>query len=214
MTNQPKFGRFITLEGIEGVGKSTLQKFVCDYLEAAGISVVVTREPGGTPIAEEIRKVLLSHHAETITPDTELLLLFAGRAQHIAQVIRPALLKGQWVICDRFTDTTYAYQGNGRGISMEKIATLEKWIQGDLRPDPVLLFDAPVDIAFKRTRGRGKPDRIEGEQVGFFQRAREGFLARAKQSPNRYHIIDASAPLAQVKQEVKKILDQLLGNPS
>ncbi len=210
MLTQTKQSRFITLEGIEGVGKSTHQKFIRDYLTKAEIPVVITREPGGTPVAEEIRKVLLSHQTETITADTELLLLFAGRAQHIAQVIRPALAKGQWVVCDRFTDTTYAYQGGGRGIPTEEIAVLEKWIQKDLQPDPVLLFDTPVEVALKRASHRGRPDRFEAEKADFFQRARNGFLARAKQFPQRYQIIDANAPIPKVQQEIKKILDALI----
>lgn len=205
-------GRFITFEGIEGVGKSTLIKFTQDYLSQAGISVITTREPGGTEIAEEIRKVLLTPHQEAITSQAELLLLFAGRAQHIAHVILPALEKDYWVLCDRFTDATYAYQGYGRGLPIEEIVKLEQWIQKELHPDLVLLFDAPVEIAMRRAKGRSAPDRIEIERESFFQKVRQGYLSRAKQLPERYAIINASVSLFEVKEQVKIILDQLLSN--
>lgn len=210
MPNKPnKRGYFITLEGIEGVGKSTQQKFIYQYLTDKHISVVTTREPGGTPLANQIRQVLLSHEQEELTREAELLLLFAGRSQHIKYVIEPALAE-QWVVCDRFTDTTYAYQGSGRGIPMERIAELESWIQGDLRPDLVLVFDAPVDIALKRIQYRGHLDRIENEQADFFERARTGFLNRARQFPQSHHIIDASASMINIQTQIKAILDRLL----
>lgn len=203
-------GRFITLEGIEGVGKSTHLKFIQQYLAAADIPHIITREPGGTPIAEAIRNVLLTRHEEIIMPEAELLLLFAGRAQHIAHVIQPALDAGKWVVCDRFTDTSYAYQGGGRGVDKNHIAALEKWIQGDLQPDPVLLFDAPVEIALRRIQGRKKLDRFEAEKEEFFQRARRAYLERARQFPQRYKVLDANMPITKVKHDIKTILDELV----
>lgn len=201
---------FITLEGIEGVGKSTHLAFIKRHLKEAGQTVVVTREPGGTPVAEAIRKVVLVPQEEPITPETELLLLFASRAQHIAQVIRPALAAGKSVICDRFTDATYAYQGAGRGMAIKRIAVLEKWVQAGLHPHCVLLLDAPVKVALKRIMRRKRLDRIEAEQEEFFQRVREGYLARAKELPNRYHVINAAAPITKVRKQIKDVLNGLL----
>lgn len=206
----PERGCFITLEGIEGVGKSTQLQFIRRYLKKLGIACVVTREPGGTLVAEALRKVLLMQHKEIITHQTELLLMFAGRSQHIANVIEPALAAGQWVVCDRFTDATYAYQGSGRGIPKEEIAALERGVQGKLRPDYVLLFDAPVRTALRRAKGRGKPDRFETEREEFFKRVRAGYLERVKQHPTGYKIIDARAPLKKVQNQVAKVMDQLL----
>jgi dTMP kinase len=203
-------GCFITLEGIEGVGKSTQLKFIQRYLKQAKKPMVVTREPGGTPVAEAIRHLVLKQHEEQITPEAELLMLFAGRAQHIAHVVRPALDAGKWVICDRFTDATYAYQGAGRKMSLEQIATLEKWVQKDLQPDCIFLLDAPVKTAMKRVKRRGKADRIEAEQADFFERIRAAYLARAKQFPKRYKVIDASAPLLKVQRQIKLVLDSLI----
>lgn len=200
---------FITLEGIEGVGKSTHLKFINHYLQHKNIDAVITREPGGTPVAEAIRHVLLTKYEETITGQAELLLLFAGRSQHITHVIKPKLTEGKWVVCDRFTDASYAYQGHGRGISLEEITALEKWVQGDLRPDLTLLFDAPVHVALQRTKRRKNQDRIEAEAEDFFQRIREGYLARAKLFPERYRIIDASLPLIKVQENITKILEQI-----
>ncbi len=170
---------------------------------------IVTREPGGTPVAETIRKILLTPHREQMEPVAELLLFFAGRAQHIANVIKPALQAGQWVVCDRFTDTTYAYQGYGRHLPLKQIETLEQWVQADLQPDCVLLFDAPVKIALGRMRKRGTADRIEAEQEEFFERARAGFLTRAKQYPQRIKVLDAGGALNKVQLELKKILDEI-----
>jgi dTMP kinase len=203
-------GRFITLEGIEGVGKSTQLTFIKNYLTQHKQSIVVTREPGGTPVAEAVRHLVLKQHEEQITPEAELLMLFAGRAQHIAHVVRPALLAGKWVICDRFTDATYAYQGAGRKMSLTQIATLEKWVQKKLQPDCTLLLDAPVKIAMKRIKRRGKADRIEAEQAAFFERVRAAYLARAKQFPKRYKVINAAAPLLKVQKQIKLILDDFL----
>lgn len=205
-------GRFITLEGIEGVGKSTHLQFIRRYLKKVGLPFIITREPGGTLVAEAIRKVLLTQHKEIITHQTELLLMFAGRSQHIANVIQPALDAGQWVICDRFTDATYAYQGSGRGVPKEEIAGLEQWVQGDLRPDHVFLFDAPVRIALRRAKGRGKPDRFETEREDFFKRVRGGYLERAKQFPEIYRIIDARLPLKRVQNQVAKFMDHIISS--
>lgn len=203
-------GCFITLEGIEGVGKSTHLPFIQTYLTQKGLAVVATREPGGTPAAEAIRKVLLTQHEEELNRQTELLLLFASRSQNVSHLIEPALAAGKWVLCDRFTDASYAYQGYGRGIPLEEIAGLEQWVQNDLRPDLVLLFDAPVKTALQRAKGRGKPDRFEIENASFFERVRKGYLTRAKQFPERYKIIDASVSLLTVKEQIKTVLDEFL----
>lgn len=204
-------GRFITLEGIEGVGKSTQLAFIQRYLKQAKQSLVVTREPGGTSVAETLRHIVLKQHEEAITPEAELLLLFAGRAQHIAHVIQPALNAEKWVICDRFTDATYAYQGGGRHLPLEHIQTLEQWVQKDLQPDCTFLLDAPVKTAMRRVkRRRGKIDRIEAEKAEFFERVRHAYLERAKKFPKRYKIIDAAAPLLKVQRQIKVVLDEML----
>lgn len=203
-------GLFITLEGIEGVGKSTCLKFIQQYLKQQNIITVATREPGGTPFAEAIRRLLLSPHEEIVSNDAELLLFFAGRAQHIAHLILPALNEGKWVICDRFTDASYAYQCGGRGIPKEKIAILEKFVQGNLRPNLTLLFDAPVKTALSRIIKRGTPDRIEAEKKQFFTKVRNCYLDRAKEEPHRFRIINAARPLSFVKQELRSILDHAI----
>ncbi len=204
-------GLFITLEGIEGVGKSTCIRYLSNYLKRQGIPFVITREPGGTPFAEEIRHLVLHHPtAETVHSDTELLLLFAARAQHLAEVILPALAAGFWVLCDRFTDASYAYQGGGRGIDKKRIETLENWVQEGFRPDVIFLLDAPVKKALHRTRRRKQLDRIEREEVSFFQRVRRTYLSRADRYPRRYHIIDASKSLSVVKRSLQEIIDPLI----
>ncbi len=203
--NHKYTGKFITLEGIEGVGKSTHLGYIKDWLSLKGISAITTREPGGGPVAERIRAIFLEKLPEKITADTELLLLFAGRAQHLATVIIPALQRGQWVICDRFTDASYAYQGGGRHIPAERIALLENWVHHDLQPDLTLLFDAPVEIALARVQKRGESDRIEAEDKAFFNRVRNCYLARAKQY-QRYRVIDASPSIEIVRQELVKVL--------
>ncbi len=197
---------FITVEGIEGAGKSTAVKFIHQYLLDAQIPHKITREPGGTEIAEEIRQVLLKHYQEVMAADTELLLMFASRAQHLASVILPALHQGQWVICDRFTDASYAYQGGGRGIDSQRIAQIESWVQADLRPDYVFLFDVPAEIGLRRIKGRNQEDRIEQEQVQFFDRVRQIYLSRAQQSPDRYQLIDASQSWEQVQDQLRALL--------
>jgi dTMP kinase len=200
-------GLFITLEGIEGVGKSTCLKYIKKYLEKKNIPHVITREPGGTPLAEEMRSLLLHRYEEAIHPDTELLLLFAGRAQHLYQVIFPALKEGKWVISDRFTDASYAYQSGGRGIAEKKIALLENLVQENFRPNLVLLLDAPVKRALLRTSRRKQPDRIEREKEKFFHNVRRVYLERAHAQPRRYRIINASRPLSVVKRRIMQILD-------
>ena len=202
-------GRFITMEGIEGVGKTTQVARLSAALEKLGIAHVVTREPGGTPLAESIREVVLSTRAETLPPTAELLLMFAARAVHLANHVEPNLRAGRWVICDRFTDATYAYQGGGRRLSMEKISELEIMVQGALRPDFTVLLDAPVDNALARARRRnaGAPeDRFERERSEFFERVRMVYRARAAAEPGRIAIVDATRSVDEVGAH---ILEQL-----
>ncbi|ALM54588.1 thymidylate kinase [Halomonas huangheensis] len=204
-------GRFITLEGGEGVGKSTNLGFVVDFLRGQGIEVVQTREPGGTPRAEAIREQLLAHHQEPLDSDAELLLVFAARAQHLARRIVPALERGAWVVSDRFTDATFAYQGGGRGIDVQRIAQLEKFVQRGLTPDLTLLLDMPLDAAEQRLAGRldrkGETrDRFEQEQRDFFERVRDAYLARAADDPQRMAIIDASGSLDDVQARITQQL--------
>ncbi len=202
-------GRFITVEGIEGAGKSTCVTFIRECLVGAGKSVVVTREPGGTALGEKLRHLLLDHHQEAISPDAELLLMFAARAQHLARVILPALHAGQWVLCDRFSAASYAYQGGGRGIAEERIAALENWTQGVLRPDLTLLLDLPVHLGLERAGKRSEPDRFEREDGGFFERVRESYLQQARQHPQRYRVINAALPLAEVQAQIVQALAEL-----
>lgn len=204
-----KPGRFITLEGGEGVGKSTNLEYIWQMLEDRQIQVTLTREPGGTVVAEKIRSLLLEVEEEAISQQAELLLVFAARAQHIQNVILPALQRGQWVICDRFTDSTYAYQGGGRNMDMSAIAWLENNMQGGLKPDLTLLLDAPVELGMQRAKHRGKLDRFEIEQRAFFERVREVFLQRASQDKSRYRIIDASLSLSEVQAQIRRAIDNL-----
>jgi dTMP kinase len=207
-------GRFITLEGGEGVGKSSNLEFIRRHLEAAGKTVIVTREPGGTPLGEQVRALLLDHRHDGMSADAELLLMFAARAEHLAQVIRPALAAGKWVLCDRFTDATYAYQGGGRGIAAERIAALETWVQGDLRPDLTLLLDAPVAVGMSRAgRRAANADRFEREQTAFFEQVRHTYLELAKRCAERYRIIDASQTLNAVQDQLRRELDTFLHQP-
>ena len=199
-------GQFITFEGTEGVGKSTQLANAADTLKGLGVDVVVTREPGGTPMAESIRELLLAPRGEAVDEITELLLMFAARAQHLNTRILPALERGQWVLCDRFTDATFAYQGGGRGVSSERIAMLENLVQGDVRPDHVILLDAPVETGMKRARSRGDLDRFEQEAVSFFQRIRDTYLDRAQAAPGRYSVVDASASLEQVTASIRDLV--------
>lgn len=191
-------GRFITLEGIEGAGKTTQREPIASFLRDAGVEVLVTREPGGSDIAERIRALLLDPGNAGMHGDAELLLMFAARAEHLHRRIRPALEAGTWVLCDRFTDATYAYQGGGRGVDQARIATLEQLVQGALRPDLTLLFDLPAEVGIARARGRSAPDRFEAEALQFFERVRDCYLARAEQEPERMVRIDASRVLGRV----------------
>nr|WP_100548237.1 MULTISPECIES: dTMP kinase [unclassified Pseudomonas] len=203
-------GLFITLEGPEGAGKSTNREYLAERLREQGIDVLLTREPGGTPLAERIRELLLDPSDEPMAADTELLLVFAARAQHLQQVIRPALAKGSVVLCDRFTDATYAYQGGGRGLSIERIAQLEQFVQGELRPDLTLIFDLPVEIGLARAAARGRLDRFEQEGRCFFEAVRQAYLQRAEQAPQRYRVLDAGQTLAQVQADIDALLPSLL----
>ncbi|ALZ85592.1 MULTISPECIES: dTMP kinase [Pseudomonas] len=202
-------GLFITLEGPEGAGKSTNRDYLAELLGATGREVVLTREPGGTPLAERIREILLAPAAEPMAVDTELLLMFAARAQHLAQVIRPALARGALVLCDRFVDATYAYQGGGRGVPVERIATLEAFVLGDLQPDLTLVFDLPVEIGLARAARRGALDRFEQEQRAFFEAVRQTYLDRAQAVPARYRLIDASRSLAEVQADLRALVATL-----
>ena len=193
-------GKFITVEGIEGVGKTTNMEFIHQQLLASGRDVVVTREPGGTPLGEAIRGLLLDPRYTGMDSTCELQLMFAARAEHLARVIRPALQQGQWVLCDRFTDATYAYQGGGRGIDKTIIARLEVLVQGDFRPDLTLLLDVPVEVGLARAGQRGGLDRFEQEKRAFFERVRAAYLDMAREHPQRYRVIDAGQPLQQVQQ--------------
>ncbi|WP_248797007.1 dTMP kinase [Pseudomonas sp. MWU13-2105] len=203
-------GLFITLEGPEGAGKSTNRDYLAECLRARGVDVLLTREPGGTPLAEKIRELLLAPSDEAMCADTELLLVFAARAQHLATVIRPALARGAVVLCDRFTDATYAYQGGGRGLSRERIASLESFVQGELRPDLTLVFDLPVEVGLARASARGRLDRFEQEGRVFFDAVRSTYLKRADADPSRYRLVDAAQPLAQVQQSLDRLLPEIL----
>ena len=202
-------GRFITLEGIEGAGKTTQIAPLLDHLRRCGIDAVATREPGGTVTAEAIRALLVdpSHHC--LDPDTELLLVFAARAEHLAKVIRPALEGGRWVVSDRFTDATFAYQGAGRHVEARRIEILKQWVQGDLQPDLTLLLDLPVSLGRARIRGR-QADRFERENDDFFERIRNAYLERARRSPLRYRVIDASNSPAGVSASIRRAVAEML----
>jgi len=203
-------GRFITLEGGEGVGKTTNKAFIEQWLAGHDIPYLATREPGGTPYAEKIRTLLLDHQTEAVDGMAELLLIFAARAQHLARVIRPALEQGVWVLCDRFTDATYAYQGGGRGLDMGQIAHLETLVQGSLRPDLTLILDIEPTLGMARANQRGELDRFEVEQMSFFERVRNTYLELARLTPARYQVIDASQSLGQVQQHIAAALEPLL----
>lgn len=203
-------GRFITVEGIEGAGKSTQMAAIREYLSEQGIRVVVTREPGGTDLSEAVRALLLDPDNRGMSTDTELLLVFAARAEHLHKIIVPALDSGDWVLSDRFTDATFAYQGGGRGADAARIAILEQWVQGDLRPDLTLLLDLPVATGMGRIAGRAKPDRFEREGPAFFERIRACYLQRAAAEPGRFRRIDATAPVEAVTANVLDAVAALL----
>ena len=203
-------GKFITLEGGEGVGKTTNLTFIKDYLQQHNINVVVTREPGGTVLAEKIRYLLLNNDSEIISEQAELLLIFAARAQHIKHVIEPALAQGEWVLCDRFTDATYAYQGGGRNMRISTIEWLENLVQGNLRPDLTVLLDAPVEIGIERARERGSFDRFELEKISFFEHVRRAYLLQAELHPERIKLIRANQPLVDVQSALIDVIRTLL----
>ena len=200
-------GRFITLEGIEGVGKSTHLACIADWLQRQGHQTLITREPGGTKTGEAIREVLLHGKDLQIDAATELLLMFAARAQHLQQLVRPALANGVYVICDRFTDATYAYQGGGRALPVEDIRLLEQFVQRGLQPDLTLLFDASVGTGLARANRRGEADRFEAETVGFFERVRQTYLDRARAEPDRFRLIDAEGPVEDVERQLVHVLE-------
>lgn len=205
-----KRGHFISIEGVEGVGKSTAVAFLQQYLTSQSIPFVLTREPGGTEIAEAIRQVFLGHYSETMCPDTELLLLFAGRMQNIHHVILPALQQGQWVLADRFVDASFAYQGGGRGVEFSHLQHLASWIQKDLQPDLTLLLDAPITIGMQRVQSRGAKDRMEMEGIEFFERVRQAYLDRAHAEPQRFCVIDAAQSLADVQHDLCQAVQRLV----
>jgi dTMP kinase len=198
-------GKFITLEGIDGAGKSTHVGGIADFLRGRGKDIVVTREPGGTPLGEKLRALLLS---QTMDVDTEALLVFAARREHIAQVIAPALAEGRWVVSDRFTDATYAYQGAGRGMAKDRIAALERWVQNGLQPDLTLVFDAPVEVALARL-AKDRGDRFELENKSFFERVRAAYLERAQADPRRMKVVEGGRPLPEVKKDVEDIISMI-----
>jgi dTMP kinase len=205
-------GRFITLEGIEGAGKSTVARFTREWLEARGIKACLTREPGGTPLAERVRALVLDRQGEPITPPTETLLMFAARGLHLENLIRPALARGEWVVCDRFTDATRAYQGAGRGVSAVWIEQLAAEVQNGLNPDCTLLLDLPVSVGLERVRQRSGPtptDRFEEEPAKFFERVREAYLGIARAEPERVRIINAVGSLDDVRRQVEVVLQSL-----
>ena len=196
-------GKFITLEGVDGAGKSTHIPTIARLLQARGKEVLLTREPGGTPLGEKLRELLLH---ENMHPETEAMLMFAARREHIEQVIRPALARGAYVVSDRFTDASFAYQCGGRGVSTVKIEQLEQWVQGDFQPDLTLLFDVPVAVSTQRLAGARNPDRFEQESVDFFERIRNAYLARAEQFPRRFRIIDSGKSIPEIHSELEEIL--------
>ncbi|WP_456374585.1 dTMP kinase [Thiolapillus sp.] len=204
-------GSFITLEGIEGAGKSTCMAEVLKLLREQGRDVLETREPGGTALGEDLRQLLLGHKHTGMHEDTELLLMFAARAEHLQQRILPALRQGQWVLCDRFTDASYAYQGGGRGMDVKRIQQLENWVQGELRPDLTLLLDLPVELGLERAGKRSAPDRFESEAQAFFQRVRKAYLEIAHREPERVKIIDASRPLKEVQAQLREVIGAFSG---
>lgn len=203
-------GKFITIEGGEGAGKSTNIGFIQDFLASRGVELISTREPGGTVYAEKIRNLLLDHQDEKLGSMAELLLIFAARAQHIEQLILPALQQGKWVLCDRFTDATYAYQGVGRALGMSTVAELENLVQGSLRPDLTLILDIPVELGMGRVAERGGLDRFESEQREFFESVRQAYLDLAHATPERYAVIDTRNSLEQVQSDIARVLGRLV----
>ncbi len=199
-------GKFITLEGIEGVGKTSNLRYIKELLEASGHECVVTREPGGTDLGEALRGLLLSHSDDNMSADAELLMMFAARAEHLSKVILPAIDNDKTVLCDRFTEATYAYQGGGRLLDVDKISELEEWVQGELRPDLTIILDAPVEIGRARAGSRSEPDRIEKEHDDFFQRVRNAYIELSNHYPHRICLVDASLTLPEVQKQIHEKL--------
>ena len=195
--------KFITLEGVDGAGKSTHIPTIANLLRAKGKEVLVTREPGGTPLGEKLRELLLH---ESMHPETETMLMFAARREHLERVIKPALARGAYVLSDRFTDATFAYQCGGRGVSAEKIRQLETWVQGEFQPDLTLLFDVPVSVSTQRLAGARDPDRFERENADFFERIRQAYLIRANDFPQRFRIVDSGKSLSDISKELEEML--------
>ena len=204
------FGKFITLEGIEGSGKTTQLKYIVEYLKQAAKDVVCTREPGGTLVSEKIRDILLDHELPSMHSDTELMLMFAARVEHIKRVIEPAIHRGQWVVCDRFYDASYAYQGYGRGISLDRIDKLKSFSIGDLAPDKTFILDVSLDVSMQRVAQRGNKDRFENEKIDFYKKVREGYLAIAQKNHERVSVINADQPIEDVQAKIRTILMQML----
>lgn len=205
-------GKFITVEGIEGVGKSTNIEFLSGLIESRGFAVLVTREPGGTPTAERIRQMLLEHGDEPLPDIAESLLFFASRSLHVDNAIRPALEAGTWVVCDRFTDASRAYQGIGRGLGLDKINLMAEWVQGGLEPDLTLLLDARVTTAMQRTEARGAADRLDSEEAAFYERVRQGYLGLAAAEPDRFAVVDANREITQVQDDIARALTRLFSD--
>ncbi|MBF0266159.1 MAG: dTMP kinase [Gammaproteobacteria bacterium] len=205
-----KQGKFITIEGSEGAGKTTQINNIKDFLDKQDIEVITTREPGGTLISEKIREILLDNNNTELCTDAEMLLVFAARSQHLHELILPAIEQGKWVISDRFTDSSFAYQGYARGLSLERIKVLKQWVQGDYNPDLTLLFDLPVEVGMARAKKRGPSDRFEQEKLDFFERVRQGFLSMSYLESDRYEVIDAQQTELQVSEQVLKIIKRFL----
>lgn len=205
-------GRFITVEGIEGTGKSTNIEYLTRLIRERGLTVVTTREPGGTPMAEKIRQLLLDHGQEPLPATAELLLFFAARSLHLHNTIMPALEQGNWVVCDRFTDASRAYQGNGRGLPSAQIEQLAAWVQDGFEPDLTILLDAPAELGMQRTAERGNGDRMDSQELAFYRRVRDGYLALAEAHPARFAVIDASRPLADVQDSIRQQTRALFDN--
>ena len=203
-------GKFITIEGIEGVGKSTNIDFISSYLNSHGIDFITTREPGGTELAEKIREILLNLQNEDVPEIAELLLFFAARSFHVDNVIKPALTEGKYVVCDRFTDATIAYQGNGRGFNVDRINLIANWVHKDIKPNMTILLDAPAEVGMERANKRGSRDRMESEKMSFYKRVRKGYLDLAKNEPKRFAIIDATKSLIEVQKDITKNFEILL----
>lgn len=201
-------GMFISIEGLEGAGKTTQSEVLCQWLVNRGHNIVRTREPGGTEIAEDIRNLILRHHQETMDPSAELLLIFAARKQHLENLIKPAITSGQWVVTDRFTDATYAYQGGGRQLGPNLIRQLETTVLDDFQPHLTIWFDCQAEIGLARARNRGELDRIEAEDIDFFNRCRAGYLERYERQPERFIKIDASQPIKEVSRSLTNALEQ------